>query len=145
MPHPHHAPGARPNVTYAFVNTLTPNLDCELSNGMYKQPSNASVLMHNVKNPAWLHYVWRVVAEGAPLDKARCKHAKNADGAGAGLVMLAGSCVERFGSAGSVIQPRSRVGSRSSHGHAHGVPRGGAGAANSDGNYRRPGGGRLRR
>lgn len=96
---------ARPNVTYAFVNTLTPNLDCDLSNGMYKQPSNASVLLHNVKNPAWLPYVWRVVAEGATHDKARCKRAKNAEGAGAGLRMLAGSCVERFGSAGHVAGP----------------------------------------
>ena len=95
------------NVTYAFVNALTPNADCPAcrpgahcrGNGMYKPPNNASVLLHNIKNPRWLPYVWSVVAEGAEYRTAECRRA-NAD------QRSETACVARYGTAGHVAAPR---------------------------------------
>ena len=109
------------NVTYAFVTSITPNADCPKrgrGNGLYKAPNNVSILLHHIKNPSWLPYVWRVAAEGLEYQPEECARARvlspqRSPGAAA--------CVARFGSAGHTAGPgqgpppvgAARLGSRS--------------------------------
>ena len=90
------------NVTFAFVNARTPNADCVAGsgNGMYKPPTNSSVLLHNIKNPKWLRYVWRVVGEREPYRNRECLLANNER-----RREQDGRCVERFGTMGRVSGP----------------------------------------
>ena len=67
------------NVTYAFVTSITPNADCPKrgwGNGLYKAPNNVSILLHHIKNPSWLPYVWRVAAEGLEYQPEECARAR---------------------------------------------------------------------
>ena len=93
------------NVTYAFVTSITPNADCPKrgrGNGLYKAPNNVSILLHHIKNPSWLPYVWRVAAEGLEYQPEECARARvlspqRSPGAA--------TCVARFGSAGHTAGP----------------------------------------
>ena len=63
-------------VTYIGVHTRkAANLGCYKHKGLYFQPSNGSVVVHFVKKPFGMTYLWDVLHGGTPLYPRVCKRA----------------------------------------------------------------------
>ena len=47
------------SVTYAAVNERATNLGCFRNAGLYRNPQPGAIVIHRIKGPAGLGYVWR--------------------------------------------------------------------------------------
>ena len=64
------------NITYVKINTRkAANLGCYKNKGLYFWPTNASVVVHFVKKPLGMSYLWDVLHGRKPHDPRACKRA----------------------------------------------------------------------
>jgi len=63
------------NLTYASMRIASAsNFACHGGNGLYRPPQNSSVVVHYLKKPSWMHYVWSVVNGSRGYSEAECRH-----------------------------------------------------------------------
>ena len=60
------------NVTHVKINDRAPNMACISTKGMYQRPRDDTVVVHFLKRPAGVRYVWGVLHDRVPHDADNC-------------------------------------------------------------------------
>jgi len=60
------------NITYVKINNRAANMACVATMGMYQRPRDDSVVVHFLKRPAGMDYLWGVLHDGVPHNDDNC-------------------------------------------------------------------------
>ena len=74
IPNPNHNLTCTRRPTTSYPNP-SPGPSPSPNPNLHKAPNNVSILLHHIKNPSWLPYVWRVAAEGLEYKPDECSRA----------------------------------------------------------------------